>query len=183
LEPGSIKNLELKIILELIQAVGAVGTTVGVLFAWRTLRHSERQSLTQFEDEFPREYRELLKSLPVEALLGKKLELSEHEQKKAKRAFFRYVDLCNEEVFLRQNGRVSKQTWLSWCGGIRSNLKLLGFRDAWVEIKKTESFAELKKLEKSNFEEDPANWGPAHLEETSVPAREEPLIGEREPEA
>ncbi len=168
--------MELKIILEVIQAVGAIGTAVGVLFAWHALRQTKEQSLTEFEDEFPREYRQLSQELPIKALLGEELTDSEHM--KSMRAFFHYFDLCNEEVFMRQNRRVSEPTWLNWRGGIRSNLRLPAFKRAWSEINgKIGSFAELKKLEESKFEDDPVNWGPTHLEETSVPARGNHWLG------
>lgn len=149
--------------LDLIQTTANVAAAIGVLLAAWELWQTQKQAVTDFEDEFPREYRELTKELPVKALLGEKLE--GYEAEKALPAFFRYVDLCNEQVFLRQNERVSLATWRSWCGGMKSNLKLPAFRAAWDQIKnKTDCFAELERLEGSGFEDDPASWGSAHLE-------------------
>jgi hypothetical protein len=150
-----------------IQAFGSLATTVGVFLAWRELRRSERQALTDFEDGFSREYRELSQTLPVKALLGEPLVDKEAEE--ARPSFFRYFDLCNEQVFLRQNKRISKEAWSSWCSGIESNLKMSAFNSAWVSIKsKTQSFAELKRLEASGFRDDPVSWGRVHMEEKHV---------------
>jgi hypothetical protein len=147
---------------DVVQAVGAAVTAVGVFLAWRELRQSRQQAQTDFEDEFPREYRQLAQKLPVRALLGQPLDSREAEE--AEPSFFQYVDLCNEQVFLRQNGRVSQRTWRSWRGGIKSNLELPAFRTAWEKFKKeTRSFAELRKLEESNFNEDPIAWGSQHV--------------------
>jgi len=154
------------VVLDIIQSVGAVATAVGFFLAWRELRQSEKQALTDFEDEFPREYRQLLEKLPTKALLGKGMDRTEYEA--AKGAFFRYFDLCNEQVFLRQNARVSRPTWLSWCGGIRSNLELPAFAAAWSEIKsESRSFAELKRLHEANFKDNPIDWGCGHLEDAN----------------
>ena len=147
----------------LIQAVGSLATPVAVFLAWRELRRADKQALTDFEDGFSREYRQLSQALPVKALLGEPLVDKEAED--AKPSFFRYFDLCNEQVFLRQNKRISKETWLSWCSGIESNLKLSAFNSAWNSINsRTQSFAELKRLEASGFSDDPVSWGRGHLE-------------------
>ena len=142
-----------------IQAVGAIATAVGVLLAVWQLRETKKQSRTEFEDQFASDYRGLSKGIPLDAFFGKSLDPEEMD--KAKPAFFHYIDLSNEQVFLRQQERISDETWQSWCGGIKSNLKLPAFRLAWDEIKKmTTTFAELRKLEQSGFEDDPKNWGP-----------------------
>jgi hypothetical protein len=141
-----------------IQAAGAIATALGVFLAVWQLWEAKKQARTEFEDQFAREYRELSKVIPLEAFFGEKLETKEIEQAKA--AFFHYIDLCNEQVFLRQQGRISRATWQSWCGGIEANLKLPAFQLGWREIKqKTTTFAELRKLEESDFNEDPKDWG------------------------
>jgi len=153
-----------KTVWDLIQAFGSAATTVGVFLAWFSLRRSYKQARTDFEDRFSQEYRQLSQTLPVKAFLGEPL--TDPEAKEAQHAFFRYFDLCNEQVFLRQNRRISKQTWLSWCSGIKSNLQLPAFSSAWDFFRsRTHSFAELQRLENEDFKIDPVGWGPGHLEE------------------
>jgi hypothetical protein len=122
------------------------------------VRVSKKQALTTFEDTMTKQYREIAQEIPLNALLGEDLEDSEYVD--ALPWFFQYVDLSNEQVFLRQNGRVSRETWTQWCDGIRSNLKRPVFAKAWTEIKmrSPSSFKELRDLEASDFKADPRSW-------------------------
>src|SRR5205807_1580893 len=74
--------------------------------------------------------------------------------------FVHYVDLTNEQVFLRCIGRVSDETWENWCDGIRDMLARPAFGVAWSEIKRRapHSFEELRHLEDSGFTADPKQW-------------------------
>ena len=54
-------------------AVGVIIATVGVFGTREQIRLSREQAQTQFEDDLVREYRELSRELPVEALLGEDL--------------------------------------------------------------------------------------------------------------
>ena len=45
--------------------------------------------------------------------------------------FLHYIDLCNEQVYLRDTHRVSKRTWSDWLDGMRHTLELPYFRRAW----------------------------------------------------
>jgi hypothetical protein len=72
---------------------------------------------------------------------------------------YRYFDLTNEQVSLRQRNRISEAVWREWCCGIQANLKYPCFQKAWEQIKtRSSSFHELRRLEKCNFECDPAKW-------------------------
>lgn len=98
------------------------------------------------------------RSIPVRAHLGKVLLPEEFEQ--AFPRLYQYIDLTNKQIFLRLNGRISRATWLNWQDGIKSNLKRPACAQAWARIKNgaTGSFAELRKLEASGFEDDPLKW-------------------------
>ena len=150
--PGSAE------ILAYVSAVGSLATAIGVLLTWQQLRHARRQSQTSFEDALAREYREIALRLPLGALLWEEIDLQGPDVLKQ---FYHYFDLSNEQVFLRQNRRVSKPTWISWSGGIQSNLARPAFQKAWAEIKERSrtDFQELRRLEKSAFREDPVSWG------------------------
>ena len=94
----------------------------------------------------------------MEALLGR--ELTPDEAKEAREGIYFYVDLSNEQVFLRQNGRVSDAAWILWRDGIKSNLSRPAFEKAWKEFKIAvpNIFLELRRLEKSDFKDDPKGW-------------------------
>jgi len=138
--------------------IANAATAIGVAVAAWQIWLSRRQAVTDFEDGLNREYRTLLEQIPLDALLGG--ELSDDEHNDALPAFFRYIDLSNEQVFLRMCGRVSKYTWQSWREGIRNNLNKPSFSRAWREIKDRapDSFSELRYLETGNYTDDPNQW-------------------------
>ncbi|MFC1839812.1 hypothetical protein ACFL1N_09540 [Thermodesulfobacteriota bacterium] len=143
---------------ELIKTLALLATTVGglgVLFAGWQLWQTKRQAVTSFEDQVAKEYRELIREIPVSALLGK--EVSEEKYNEVREYIYNYIDLSNEQVFLRQVGRVTKSTWEYWQDGIKSNLSRPIFNRVWVEVKESvqESFQELRSLEQHNFDCDP----------------------------
>ena len=142
-------------------AVGSIATALAVLVTAWQLRRGTSQARTNFEDDLSREYRELARSIPVKAHLGE--ELTEDEFAQAFPRLHQYLDLTNEQIFLRMNGRISRTTWLNWREGIESNLRRPAFTQAWSHVKKatSEGFTELRRLEASRFAEDPRTWIPA----------------------
>jgi hypothetical protein len=143
---------------ELITTSASVATAIGVLMAWWQIRLAKQQATTQFEDTIAREYREIALRLPVKALLGEQLDDDQHNEELEN--FYHYIDLTNEEIFLRLQNRVGLQTWSNWRDGIRSNLSKPAFKTAWDEIKRRapDNFSELRRLEKSDFKDDPREW-------------------------
>jgi len=141
-----------------IGAIASAVTAVGVFLAFLQLRLTKQQATTSFEDTISSEYRELTTSIPTKALLGKQLSDAEHE--KALDEFYHYIDLSNEQIFLRQRGRVSLETWGFWRDGIKSNLCRPAFKRAWNEISEQAGgdFSELRRLVKSDYKEDPKEW-------------------------
>ena len=77
---------------DLLSSLASLATAAGALCAAWQLWHLHRQSVTSFEDDFGREYRELAHTLPLKALLGE--ELSEEEYRGAFKDFYHYFDLC-----------------------------------------------------------------------------------------
>ena len=134
--------------------VMAIGVALVLWQIWLT----KKQATTAFEDSMAKEYRELAVKLPTKALLGQ--DLNDDEYADAMDELFHYIDLTNEEVFLRKRGRVSRKTWTYWLDGIKSNLSRPTFKRAWEEIKvrNSDSFNELRRLEKGNFKTDPHTW-------------------------
>lgn len=139
-------------------SVASVFTAIGVMVAAFQLRVGSKVAQTEFEDSIDQQYRELAKGIPVDALIGRSV--SDGKAELTRELIYNYLDLCNEQIFLRQKQRVRKDTWVDWCAGIESNLHKLEFQKVWAEVKRESSatFSFLEKLEKSNFNEDPINW-------------------------
>jgi hypothetical protein len=143
---------------EILKSLAAVGTAIGVFIAAWQLWRTKQQAITSFEDQLGREYRQLAQEIPVDALLGK--ELADDTFKKVREQIYNYIDLSNEQIFLRKKGRISKVTWKDWCDGIKSNLSRPVLARVWTEVKEAvpESFKELRRLESEKFLHDPRSW-------------------------
>ncbi len=141
-----------------LQGLASIATALGVLFAGWQLLLAKRQATTTFEDSLSGEFRAIAQRIPVRALLGEALTTEEAQATLAE--FYHYVDLTNEQVFLRMNGRVTKATWLNWADGIASVLSRPAFKEAWQHIKQRapDSFEELRRLEECGFQADPRSW-------------------------
>jgi hypothetical protein len=130
----------MNLLVELIGLAASVATAFGVVMAWWQIREARRQAVTSFEDSMSREYRDIAQKLPVAALLGDPLR--EEELTGNLDDFYHYIDLTNEQVFLRQRGRVRADTWINWRDGIQT----------------PDSFEELRRLEAEHFGSDPRDW-------------------------
>jgi hypothetical protein len=140
-----------------VSAIAGVITAGGVILALWQLRLTKVIAQLQFEDSLAKEYRDLAARIPTKAFYG--WPLTEDEHRASRDEFFRYIDLSNEQVALRQRGRISSKVWTSWCAGIKYNLQLRAFQRAWEEVKKeTKSFDELRRLERDRFAADPRHW-------------------------
>ena len=141
-----------------IQDVAAIATAIGVFFAAIQLGHTRNRAVTTFEDSLSSEYREITGRLPTEALLGEIL--TPDVQKTHFHEFYRYFDLSNNQIFLRQSGRISKKTWTFWAEGIETNLARPAFAAAWAEISRRagSDFSELRRLIAEGFKTDPRRW-------------------------
>jgi len=139
-------------------SIVSIFTAIGVLVAAFQLRVSSKIAQSEFEDSIDQQYRELAKGIPVDALIGKTV--SNDKVELTRELIYNYLDLCNEQIFLRKKKRVRKDTWVDWCSGIESNLSKSEFKKVWSEIKleSPKTFTFLEKLEKSNFKEDPIKW-------------------------
>lgn len=139
-------------------SIVSIFTAVGVLIAAFALRVSSKIAQTEFEDSIDQQYRELAKGIPVDALIGKVV--SGDKKDDTRELIYNYLDLSNEQIFLRKKKRIRKDTWVDWCVGIESNLQKVEFKAVWNEIKRESphTFTFLERLDKSNFKGDPAKW-------------------------
>lgn len=118
--------------LDVITAIASTATAIGVIIAVVQLWHAEKLAKAEFEDQFRRDYREICKDLPVKAFLGH--QLSPEELEGSLSVFHQYFHLCNSQIFLRSQNKISDPTWKMWASGIEANLELEAFAQAWEFI-------------------------------------------------
>ena len=139
--------------------VASVATAIGVAVAAWQIWESRRLAQMSFEDAIDQQYRDLAMQIPVNALLGKDIPVEQKHQ--VREVIYNYLDLCNEQAYLRKKKRISKLRWQEWCEGIQSNLRKPVFKEVWEEVKREapDEFTALTQLEKEGFNGDPANFG------------------------
>jgi len=143
---------------DIITPIANCVMAVGALLIFLQIRQSKRQALTDFEDTLSAEYRQIIHDIPAKALLGETL--TQPESDACMDELLTYVDLCNEQTFLRQQKRVRRDTWLFWAEGMRSNFSRPAFKQAWgtIKTKLPTDYSELRRLEKTEYQADPATW-------------------------
>src|SRR4051794_40584100 len=135
-------------------AVGSVATAFGVAAVFMELAAGRRQQRTQLEDELSREYRAIAATFPIDAQLDrpiKSVDVTSDDKPPSPDeigVLIRYIDLCNQQVFLRQQRRISFATWQDWHAGIRDNLTRPAVARTWAFIREhtDDSFHELAEL-------------------------------------
>jgi len=137
--------------------VASLATAIGVCIAAWQIWESRKLAQTSFEDGFDQQYRKLAMNVPVDALIGKPINDKKDDLREI---IYNYLDLCNEQTYLRQKKRVSKHRWKEWNDGIKDNLSKPAFKVVWNEIKDKAptTFTALDSLEKGEFKIDPAKW-------------------------
>lgn len=144
--------MEFQTILRTIfESATAFGVGVAAWQLWLTRRLAQ----SSFEDGLNKEYRILALEIPMDALIGVDLDLANFP--KVREQIYNYIDLSNEQAYLRKKGRIRATTWLEWADGIKSNLEQPTFRKVWSEIKAASPkvFKELRELENGQFKQDP----------------------------
>jgi hypothetical protein len=143
--------------------IAAAATAAGVFFAAYQLFLQRAQARNAFEDTLVRQYRELIKpELVTDVRLGRLIEGRSPAEVDRLRRIYLYLDLCNEQVFLRAVGRISRATWrVQWADGIRDNIRCNAVIAAdWELIQAaTADFHELRAFAQNNYR-DPYTWEP-----------------------
>jgi hypothetical protein len=135
------------LVTKILVDIGSLGTAVGVIVTAIQLGLNRRQAVGQFEEGLTSRYRDLVRELPAGAFLDEEVPIE--EIRKARGAFYRYFDLCNEQAFLNEEDRISEDTWKQWEDGIGSNMRRPAFRKAWseeIEPKIGSDFEELRRV-------------------------------------
>lgn len=140
-----------------VTAATSAASTIGVFAAFRQLQVTKRIAQLQFEDGLAREYRELAEKIPTKVFLGDGL--TEAEYQDVFDDLYRYIDLTNAQIVLRQRKRIGDEVWDDWRSGMKSNFALGPFKRAWSEVKdRTTSFEELRQLEAKEFNDAPRTY-------------------------
>src|SRR3989304_7289824 len=139
-----------------LNTIASIATAVGVIIAAWQLWESRQLAQTTFEDSLDKQYRSLVMQIPVDVLIGKPV-LDEKKQE-VREIIYNYLDLCNEQAYLRKKKRIRKARWNDWSEGIRDNISKPAFKEVWEEIKREapSTFSSLMQLEKNGFDCDPA---------------------------
>jgi len=91
-------------------------------FATYTARYSEVMEDIPFEARDPRISFNIDK-LPIQ------------EREKVLGAVRKYANLCSEELYLHQVGRIDKKTWFIWKTGMRDTMRTSCFRRGWELVR------------------------------------------------
>jgi len=110
--------------------IGGLATAIAVLIAAWQVRQNNKLHRADYEDSFDRQYRDLAMIIPMDVFLGKHQEITTETRE----AIFNYFDLCNEQIYQHQKGRISSDTWKDWSAGIRSNMNYPVFASVWTEV-------------------------------------------------
>jgi hypothetical protein len=131
---------------DIIGNAADIATSIGVVFAGYQLWLTQKQALTSFEDQLTRQYREIVRKLPIGVMLGDNL--TDAETVEALPIFYDYFDLCNEQAFLYEKKRVRPSTWADWREGMVAHLQKPSFAQAWqmIESRSPETFDEFRWL-------------------------------------
>jgi hypothetical protein len=119
------------LVTKLLADVAAIGTFLGVVFAGWQLLLSRQQARSEFEDRLTGRYLAVAADLPVEMFFGEQVDPEIVRLHRA--AFYRYFDLCNEQAFLHEQGRISDATWVQWRDGMKGNFARPAFHAAWFD--------------------------------------------------
>lgn len=145
-----------EMISSIATAIGSLATALGVLFGAWQIQLSKKQSQAEFEDHLDQQYRSLSMELPVDVLIGK--EPKSEDAARVREIIYNYLDLSNEQIYLRAKGRVSTITWQTWSMGIKAHLERPAFASVLVEIKGHCGFSYLAKLVETDYVSDPKEW-------------------------
>ncbi|MGO2277903.1 MULTISPECIES: hypothetical protein [unclassified Psychrobacter] len=146
------------VIIEVLNVLVPYATVFGVGVAAYQIKRSNIQQRVLFEDSINKEYRDIIQRIPYKALIGE--EVPSTEASAVHNEIYNYMDLCNEQIYLRMSNRVSKKTWNNWQEGIKTNFELKAFNDTLAEVfeKLPSNFSELQKVKALGFSTDPKLW-------------------------
>ena len=119
-------------ILAVTQILAVVLAALAIVMSLRGIR--EQLWLTTF-NEYTRRYADIMEDLPFDARNPQALfdldSLPAREREGVLKVVRKYANLCSEEMYLHQIGRIDKKTWSIWATGIRDTMRTPCFRRGW----------------------------------------------------
>ncbi|UOQ88049.1 hypothetical protein MUN74_12175 [Agromyces endophyticus] len=112
--------MDIRDFINWVTAIGGIVVIVGGIFAVFQLWLMTRQGHRQFEHLYSQRYWAIMDRLSVEAQLGTRGPW--HRRRSEQEALFAYVQLCEDEADMYEQGRVTRATWTIWKSGIDSML-------------------------------------------------------------
>ena len=103
-----------------IEIASNLATTFGVFLLVYQLYQNRIIEKKRFEEGIEKEYREIVGKIPYDVFIGKDCTLTDD----LKNSLYRYIDLTNSQIDLRNNKAISDETWKDWVQGIVSNFHL-----------------------------------------------------------
>ncbi len=100
--------IDWNVVSSVATAIASLATALGVCFGAWQIKVGKDQAQATFEDSLDQQYRLLSMELPVSVLIGEPV--AENDRLRVRELIFNYLDLANEQIYLRAKGRISKYT-------------------------------------------------------------------------
>ena len=106
--------------IAVVDTVAQWATAVGAGFVAFQLWQTQRALRATYERTFVDRYERIMADIPLAAVLEGRLSetATDDERQVIERAFFDYFELCEEELYFRKLGRISRRTWADWSEGM-----------------------------------------------------------------
>lgn len=116
----SLAGGAVRTVIALADTVAQWATAVGAAFVAFQLWQTQRALRSTYERTFVERYERIIANVPLLAVLEGRLpeNMSGEQADAIERAFFDYFELCEEELYFRKLGRISRRTWAEWWDGI-----------------------------------------------------------------
>lgn len=116
--------------LTVLASAGSLVATGAVVYSLIVLRNQLR---LQVFLEYTRRFDEI--EFPEGAFVEPWPRLTKKRARKAERAFRKNFDLCSQEWWLHQSGKIESRVWEVWARGMADIVATAGGRHAWQTIR------------------------------------------------
>jgi len=118
---------------------GLIGVLIAAITLIVTLRGIRDQLWLSTFSQYTARYSDVMEDLPFDARdPNGAFDLTSQPPQDRERilgAVRKYANLCSEELYLHQRGRVDRETWAIWKTGIRDTMRTPCFRQGWEMIR------------------------------------------------
>lgn len=128
--PEDLSGWILQNLLTVLASAGSLVATGAVVYSLIVLRNQLR---LQVFLEYTRRFDEI--EFPQGAFVEPWPRLTKKRARKAERAFRKYFDLCSQEWWLHQSGKIESRVWEVWARGMADIVATAGGRHAWQTIR------------------------------------------------